>query len=94
MEFETLDEQEGDESQFSSFSKGKASVIMQAMRTMDEMSTAMKGSQNDKTKTKDTVYSSATDKSEKQSHEAIKVRVKLGEKKKNVYMKKRKRFRI
>ena len=76
MEFETLDKQEGDESQFSSSSKGNASVIMQAMGIMDEMPTAMKGSQNDKTKGKDTMYSSTTKKLEKQPHEAVKARVK------------------
>ena len=79
MEFETSDEQEGDGSQFSNSSKGKASMIMQAMGTMDEMPTAMKGSQNDKTKGKDIVYSSTIEKSEKQPHETVKAKVKLGE---------------
>ena len=94
VEFETLDEQEGDRSQFSSSSKGKVSMIMQAMGTMDEMPTAMKESQNDKTKGKDIVYSSATKKSKKQPHKAVKARVKPTEGEKNVHTKRRRSFRI
>ena len=52
------------------------------MGTMDEMPTAMKWSQNGKTKNKDTMYSSATEKLKKQSHEAVKARVKPGEEEK------------
>ena len=79
MEFETSDEQEGDGSQFSNSSKGKASMIMQAIGKMDEMPIAMKESQNDKTKGKEIVYSSTIEKSKKQPYEAVKIRVKLEE---------------
>ena len=54
-------------------------MIMQAMGTMDEMPTAIKGSQNGVTKRKGTLYSSATVKLEKQPCEAIKAKVKLEE---------------
>ena len=57
-------------------------MIMQAMGTMDEMSAAMKRSQNDGTKGKGTLYSSATKKTEKQPNEVVKARVKIGEEKK------------
>ena len=49
---------------------------MQAIGTMDEMPTTMKGSQNDGTKGKGTTYSLATKNLEKQPHEATKARVK------------------
>ena len=52
---------------------------MQTMRTTDEMPTTMKGNQNDKTKGKDIMPSSAIEKPEKQPHEGTKTGVKLGE---------------
>ena len=94
MEFETLDKQQGDESQFSSSSKGNARVIMQAMGIMDEMPTAMKGSQNDKTKGKDTMYSSTTKKLEKNHMKLLRRGLSQGKKKKSVHIKRRRRFKI
>ena len=69
VKFETLDEQEGDKSQFSSSFRGKEGMIIQVMGTMDEMPTTRKRSQNDETKGKGTMYSSTI----------MKARVKLKE---------------
>ena len=59
LKFETSNKQEGVESQLLSSFKVKVDLIIQAVGIMEEMPTAMKGIQNDETKGKGIVYSSA-----------------------------------